>query len=71
MPGLGIKVVSSESNIKYKCDYIIITAWNFLKTIIKKEINFLKKGGKFIIPNPLRIITINNYKKFIQINKYK
>ena len=65
LPGSGVKVVSSESNLKYKCDYIIITAWNFLKTIIRKEIAFLKNGGKFIVPNPLRVITIKNYKKFI------
>ena len=64
LPGSGIKVVSSESHLKYKCNYIIITAWNFIKTIIKKEMIFLKNGGKFIIPNPLRIITIKNYKKF-------
>jgi SAM-dependent methyltransferase len=65
LPGSGIKVVSSESNLKYKCDYIIVTAWNFLKTIVNKEIIFLKNGGKFIVPNPLRIVTIKNYKKFI------
>ena len=65
LPGSGIKVVSSESNLKYKCDYIIVTAWNFLKTIVDKEILFLKNGGKFIVPNPLRVLTIKNYKKFI------
>jgi SAM-dependent methyltransferase len=64
LPGSGIKVVSSESHLKYKCNYIIVTAWNFIKTIVNKEMIFLKNGGKFIIPNPLRIITIKNYKKF-------
>ena len=65
LPGSGIKVISSESNLKYKCNYIIVTAWNFLKTIVNKEILFLKKGGKFIVPNPLRVVTIKNYNKFI------
>jgi hypothetical protein len=65
LPGSNIKIISSDSNLKYKCNYIIVTAWNFIKTIIKKEKNFLKKNGKFIIPNPLRIISINNYKKYI------
>ena len=65
LPGSGIKVVSSETHLKYKCDYIIITAWNFLKTIVNKEIAFLENGGKFIVPNPLRIISIKNYKKFL------
>jgi SAM-dependent methyltransferase len=68
LPGSGIKVVSSESHLKYKCDYIIVTAWNFLRTIVNKEILFLKNGGKFIVPNPLKIVTIKNYKKFIYKN---
>ena len=70
LPGTGIPVISSDSKLKYKCDYILITAWNFSKTIIKKEKDFLKKGGKFIIPNPLKIISFKNYKKFIYKNKY-
>ena len=57
LPGTNIPVISSESKLKYKCDYIIITAWNFAKTIIYKEIDFLKKGGKFIIPNTLKIVS--------------
>ena len=65
LPGSNIKIISSDSNLKYKCNYIIVTAWNFIKTIIKKEKIFLKQNGKFIIPNPLKIISINNYKKYI------
>jgi hypothetical protein len=52
LPGTGIKVVSSESNLKYKCDYIIVTAWNFLKTIINKEIIFLKKEENLLFLTP-------------------
>ena len=70
LPGTNIPVVSSESKLKYKCDYIIITAWNFAKTIIYKEIDFLKKGGKFIIPNKLKIVSFKNYKKFIYEYNY-
>jgi len=66
LPGSQIKITNSDSIEKYKCNYIIVTAWNYLKIIIKKELHYLKKGGKFIIPIPKpRIISIKNYKKFL------
>ena len=33
-------------------DYLIILSWNIKNEIIKQEKNFIKKGGKFIIPFP-------------------
>jgi len=66
LPGSEIKITSTDSIEKYKCNYIIVTAWNYLKIILKKELNYLKKGGKFIIPIPrTKIISIKNYKKFL------
>ena len=38
------------SLLKKLPDYFIISAPNFAETIIKKEKNYIKKGGKFIIP---------------------
>jgi SAM-dependent methyltransferase len=70
LPGTNVPVISSDSKLKYRCNYIIITAWNFAKTIIQKETDFLKKGGKFIIPNPLKIVSFKTHKKFIYKNKY-
>ena len=38
----------SETNI----DYLLLLSWNLKKEIIKQEKNFVKNGGKFIIPFP-------------------
>ena len=37
----------------YEADAILLTAWNYFDEIIKKEYDYLNKGGKFIVlPNP-------------------
>ena len=51
-PGGNIPVYSDNKILKSKPDYALLLAWNFSKEIIKNNIKFLKKGGKFIIPIP-------------------
>lgn len=50
-PGSKIKVIH-EKNMKKIPDFYLVLAWNFIDTFIKKEQNFLKNGGKFIVPIP-------------------
>jgi hypothetical protein len=62
-PGANIPVLTDNDIAKHKPDYALLLAWNFSKEIIKNNVNFLKKGGKFIIPIPkLKIIDYKNYK---------
>jgi hypothetical protein len=35
-----------------KPDYYLVLPWHFKKEFIKREKNFLKKGGNFIFPLP-------------------
>ena len=51
-PGTGIKVLSPKLLIKIMPDYVIIFAWRYSEIIIKKNFNYINKGGKFIIPLP-------------------
>ena len=56
-PGLHIPVLSSDSIIDLNPDYLLILAWNFADSIIKKNQKFAACGGKFIIPLPnLKVI---------------
>ena len=56
-PGKHILIKPSNEGIPKDIDYAFLGAWNFLKEIKKKEIKFLKRGGKFITHVPkVRII---------------
>lgn len=50
VPGMHIPIYSPRS--LDGVDYILLLAWIFADDIIKKENNFVEKGGKFIIPFP-------------------
>ena len=57
-PGGNIPVYSDDKILKSKPDYALLLAWNFSKEIINNNIQYLKKGGKFIIPIPnIKIIS--------------
>jgi hypothetical protein len=51
-PGTLIPIVSEEESKKMSPDYYLVLPWHFKNFILKKESEFLKRGGKFILPLP-------------------
>ena len=51
-PGYKIRIYDSKEIYRFMPDYIIIFAWNFSKSIVKKHKRYRELGGKFIIPFP-------------------
>jgi SAM-dependent methyltransferase len=51
-PGTHIPIVPPERLREETPDYILLLAWNYAPSILKKEEQFRKGGGKFIIPIP-------------------
>ena len=51
-PGTHIPIVRPEVFRKDNPDYALLLAWSYADTVLDKEMEFLKKGGKFIIPLP-------------------
>lgn len=49
-PGMHIKVKHIKEARKNPPNYYLMLAWNYKDQILKKESEFIKKGGKFIIP---------------------
>lgn len=51
-PGTHIPIVSEERLLKDQPDYAILFIWNFKEEVLKKQQEFLKRGGRFIVPVP-------------------
>lgn len=60
-PGMHISVVSAERLLSDRPDYLFILAWNFAESIMGKNKEFAKNGGKFIVPVPVpRIVSLDS-----------
>lgn len=55
-PGTHIPIVY-ENSLTEQPDYYLVLSWNFLDFFVKKYTDYLRAGGKFIVPHPeVRII---------------
>ena len=52
MPGVHLPIKSWGAVERDPPDYLLIFAWSFLDEIKKKRVDYLKRGGQFIIPLP-------------------
>src|SRR5207253_8334348 len=52
IPGVRIPIVAPDEFRKLAPDFALLLAWNFKDEIISKEREYLRSGGKFIIPFP-------------------
>ena len=60
--GSWIPIVREEE-AREKADYFLILPWAFLKSFYKREKEWLKKGGKFIVPIPkFRVVSYEDLK---------
>ena len=51
-PGSHIRILSREHIARENPDYILVFAWSFMKEIAARNIDYLERGGKFIVPLP-------------------
>lgn len=51
-PGAHIEVFSSRDILKYMPKAILILAWAYARPIVDKNMEYLKAGGKFVLPLP-------------------
>ncbi|UZE92310.1 MAG: class I SAM-dependent methyltransferase [Methanosarcinales archaeon] len=51
-PGMHIPVFPEEKFHEDPPDYSLLLAWNYADEILQKESEYMKRGGKFILPIP-------------------
>ncbi len=51
-PGHHIPIISESNILKDQPDYVLLLAWNFKDEILKKQSEYRKRGGKFILIVP-------------------
>ncbi len=65
--GSNIKIISENDVKNIELNFKLVLPWHFRSEIVKRELNYIKDGGKLIFPLPsLLIINKNNYEKFIK-----
>jgi hypothetical protein len=49
-PGMHIPVIDIKNARQNPPDYYLLLSWNYKDAVLKKEANYIKNKGKFIIP---------------------
>lgn len=52
MPGVHVPIIKPEPARSQPPDYFLVTAWNYIDSILAQETDLVDKGVKFIVPFP-------------------
>lgn len=51
-PGTHLRIMPEEQLLKDQPDYAVLFIWNFQEEVLNKQREYLRRGGRFIVPVP-------------------
>jgi hypothetical protein len=52
MPGVHIPIEAPEKLLEVQPDYVLLVAWNYRDEVLHQQAEYLRRGGRFIVPVP-------------------